>query len=144
MQILEPEILERIPPGKSETPRDVFIPLLRERGPGPIGGYCAAGYFSDVGTWDRLLETHRERLPAQHPSLPDGVRVRGPVYVAPSAVLHGPIELGPGVTIGADAVVRGPAQLSDFIVLPGSRVGPGTYRRGAWVGDQLLLAPDGS
>ncbi len=61
-QVWEPEVLELFPRGYSETPKDLWLPLLKGRGVGAIKAYFYEGYFSDVGTWPRLLETHRRQL----------------------------------------------------------------------------------
>jgi mannose-1-phosphate guanylyltransferase len=139
LQVLEPELLGRIPDGPAETPRDLWLPLLRERGGDALAAFAVRGYFSDVGTWDRLLETQRERLVPQHPALE--AEVHEPVFVDETAVVHGTARLGPAVTIGAGARVLGPAVLEDAIVMPGACVQPGTWRRGVWCDDRWVAAP---
>jgi NDP-sugar pyrophosphorylase family protein len=138
--VYEPQLLEPIPPGVAETPRDLWAPLLRDRNHGGLAAHCVDGYFSDVGTWTRLLTAHMERLRPSHRSLPHDIRVHEPVHIDASVVLEGPVEIGPAVTLGAGAFVRGPARLADLIVLPGERLGPGFFRRGV-VGAGLFLQP---
>jgi mannose-1-phosphate guanylyltransferase len=71
------------------------------------------GVWADLGTPERFLEGHRlalsgalawptlDDLPADR----DGVRRAADVEVDASAVLRGPVLLGPGVRVGASAVL---------------------------------------
>jgi NDP-sugar pyrophosphorylase family protein len=52
--ILEPEVLELIPPGHSRIEEDLF-PLLLERG-APLFAYRHDGYWLDVGTMERYRQ----------------------------------------------------------------------------------------
>jgi NDP-sugar pyrophosphorylase family protein len=141
LTVYEPQALARLPQGVSEAPRDLWFPLIRCGGPGAVAGHLAEGYFSDVGTWERLFDTHRERLRTSHPAFPESVRIHEPVHVDPTAVLEGPVDLGPAVTLGPRVLVRGPARLSDLIVLPGERLGPGQWHRGVAAAGLFLQPP---
>ena len=109
-----------------------FWPLLRQGV--PLSVYETDTYWSDVGTPERYLETHRELFASRESVLasllPTDVVERSPAvwahpsaHVDPSAVLRPPLLLGAGVSIGPNAQV-GPMVVlgEDARVEPGSTI----------------------
>jgi mannose-1-phosphate guanylyltransferase len=60
LYVLEPEVLELVPPGRAVSiERDVFPRLASE---GSVYGIAVAGYWLDVGTPESYLQAHRDVL----------------------------------------------------------------------------------
>src|SRR5262249_47958559 len=115
VQVVDPQVLEHIPPdGFSMTTTDVY-PALIERHEG-VYGYRYTGYWMDIGAPERYLQAHWDMLNGalgdswmQH--LPAGSRVvlrlDDMPAVAPGVTLVPPVVLGPDVTLAWD-VCLGP------------------------------------
>jgi NDP-sugar pyrophosphorylase family protein len=130
--ILEPELFELIPSGKSYSFERGFFPhLLRDRI--PFFAFVHRGYWIDIGTPEKYLKVHRDILsgvlPFQgfHPNA-------GGTYVDPDATvetgvrLTGPAYIGAGTTVKARAVIEAYA-----VIGPNCRI-----EEGASVGDSVL------
>jgi len=57
--VLEPEVLNAIPPGPGSI-IDVYLSLLRQNH--MLRGYRMSGYWSDVGTPERYAEAQQDAL----------------------------------------------------------------------------------
>jgi mannose-1-phosphate guanylyltransferase/phosphomannomutase len=150
-------VLERIPRGRAcDWSREVFPRMLAEGR--PLFGQVLDGYWCDVGSideyrrgqWDALKGTVRVGLPAVAVSA--GVWFGADAWVAPGAVIQGPVLLGagcrierdawvlPGSVIGDRTVVRAGACVGGAVVGQGCRIGRGAVVRdcvlddGVWVG----------
>src|SRR5262245_32478808 len=115
MQVVDPQVLDRIPPDCfSMTTTDVYPALLERQE--AIYGYRYTGYWVDIGVPERYLQAHWELVDgalgdAWHHRLPVGSRaVLRPEDVAgtaPGVTLVPPVVLGPGVEL-APGVRLGP------------------------------------
>jgi mannose-1-phosphate guanylyltransferase len=127
--LLEPEILDHIPAGRS-------VSIERETFPGLIAGgkklyaYVTDDYWIDLGRPEHYLDAHRHIFDGVMPlGLPlGGDRIAGPGAGQPAGTLVAPVYIGAGV-----------------VVEPGARVGPYAVigercriSRGARVVDSLL------
>ncbi len=162
--VLEPEVLDLIPPGQFfDFARDLF-PVMLAQGL-PMYGWVSTHYWCDVGTLRQYLAANLmaawgrvrlESLPSTPVASGDGVlagspglrrriQAQGPVEVAGSAQLYGPVVLGEAAYVGAGATVRwsvlgpgawvGPgAVVEGSVLLPGARVEPGARLAGAIAG----------
>ena len=115
-QILEPEVLDHIPPGRpSCIVRETYGPLIA-RG-APVFAYASSGSFLDFGTPGEYLRGTLSLL-AERGGDPRG-------FVHPRA------SVGTGTVIGPDAVIEGGATVGSgatvrrAIVWPGASVAPG-------------------
>jgi mannose-1-phosphate guanylyltransferase/phosphomannomutase len=132
---VEPRVLECVPRGQPcDWSRDVF-PLLMAEGL-PLFGHVLNGYWRDIGCIHEYCRGQQDALKGDVcVSLPaDETWPRvwaGPdVWVAPGAVVEGPVLLGAGCRIERDA-----------LVLPGSILGEQTVvGRGACVWNAILGA----
>lgn len=113
VQILEPELIQRIPDGPCDVLRSAYKDILAIKGP-VYGEFVAPDcVWVDVGTPDRYLIAHQiiqdGRLDTAYLPDPDGSgrRIAGGVDIDPSAELIGPCVILEGASIG-----------------PGSQVGP--------------------
>lgn len=149
IHVLEPPILEALPPGVSCINADVHSRLVA-RGV-PLYGYDPGGdaFWSDLGTPERYLAAHRHflragRLPAGSPGrlvaddgeTEDGGRVLAPSYLGPGARVKTGGVAGPFAVLGAGSVLGDGGRVESGVVWGGSRVG-GAELRGA------ILSPAG-
>ncbi len=113
IQIMEPDIFERIPAGQfSGTAQDIFPEMIRDGL--PVYGYLHGGYWKDLGNRETYLEVHKDILDGR-------VSVRPPVLQAQaSTTLTPPVVLGTGCSIDPEA------QIGPYAVLGnGCRIGAG-------------------
>jgi NDP-sugar pyrophosphorylase family protein len=131
IQVMAPEVLEHIPPGRSiSTTADVYPALLVQHQ--AVYGYCHTGYWMDVGVPERYLQAHWDMLdgvlghqwierlpPGSQVVLQSGLPLYTPSL--PSSPLPAPAGRGSNImgTI-APPVVFGPG----VVLAPGARVGP--------------------
>jgi mannose-1-phosphate guanylyltransferase/phosphomannomutase len=108
--ILEPEVLDYIPPGKKfDFSRDLF-PLLMEKGQ-PLYGCVLPGYWCDIGNLEQYRFAHYDilnkkvkiNLPAKEEE--PGIWIADEVYIDEEAMLQPPFYIGKGTSIGAQAYI---------------------------------------
>jgi mannose-1-phosphate guanylyltransferase len=139
-QLVEDEVFERLPPGRSDTVRDLYRDLAAE---GRLHGFVHGGSWVEMGSPAQMLRgvldllaapaTVRQALldPAADPvstagkarvALGAGVRQDG-------ATLAGGVALAAGASLGADVA------LEDVVALANVAIGEGCHLR------RVLLAP---
>ena len=138
LYVLEPEVLDLVPPGGPVSiERDVFPKLAAE---GSVYGLALAGYWLDVGTPDSYLQAHRDVLERLFQTeVGDAL---GPDFtlVDPSANVHAGAKLVPPVYVGPEAVVSEGARLGSLAVLgAGSRIDEGGIVENAVVGSRTRI-----
>ena len=121
--ILEPEILNYIPPKVFFTfERNVF-PAVLERGQA-IYGYPSEAYWIDIGTPEKYLRLNHDLLPRYIGD--SGVKFEGESVVHPQAQIEGPVIIDQGCVIGKNSIIRGPA-----VIGSGCQIGEGATVEGA-------------
>jgi mannose-1-phosphate guanylyltransferase len=151
--VLEPEVLELIPPDRAVSiEREVFPKLVEE---GSCYGLALPGYWLDVGTPESYLQAHRDVLERNVESevggllgreytycssgsaIDDDARLVPPVYVAgqvgPGARIGSVAVVGEGATIGRDAVV------DNAVIGAGAAIGDGCTVVDSIVGEGAVL-----
>ncbi len=144
--VVEPEILEDIPPNVPvDWSQDVF-PLLLANFSDALWGYIADAYWADIGTIEEYVRAVTDILEERIDVGSLGERwdsqiwVDGPVEVAPDARLTGPLYLGQGVKIREGVTVKGPAVVQDYVVLDAhSFVDRAIIWRNTYVGESAEL-----
>lgn len=141
--VLEREVLAGMPPAGSviSIERDLF-PTLVGHG---LHGYCASGYWLDIGTPERYLRATfdimegnvqtlvGERLAACGMRLVEGARVAGR--------LVGPVVLGDGCEVAAGAIVGGSVVLGRGVkVARGARLERSVLLDGVTVGERTRVS----
>lgn len=130
MYVLEPEVLDLIPAGRSVSiEREIFPALVDE---GSLFALALPGYWLDVGTRESYLQAHIDLL-SRHggiridPSaeVSDDVRLIPPLVIGARARIEPQICLGPFVHIGEDAHVGRRAAVRWAAVLPKAQIAPG-------------------
>ena len=155
--ILEPEVLNLVPPDKQvDFSRDVFPELLSSGA--PLFGYVAPGYWSDVGSLDAYRQALQDCLDGKvYLDLPTtqfkGIYLAEGVKLHHNATLEGPIYLGKGSRVGAGAylgpyTILGPycqidrgASLKQSILWSGVQVGAYSQLRGTICAQNVRLEP---
>jgi NDP-sugar pyrophosphorylase family protein len=141
--VLEPEILERIPPRLPVSIERETFPQMLVASPGHLFAMPSHDYWLDIGTPDKYLRAHLDVLggalgapPAPGArELRSGVWVQGSLAVDTRAHLGAPVLVGDGTSVGPGADVR------ESVLGPGSAVGRGArvlrsvLHAGARVGD---------
>ena len=154
--VLEPAVLDFIPPGQSfDFSKDLF-PLLLEKGY-PLYGYIAEGYWCDIGNFEQYMAAHKDILDGKVQISPPGFRMTENVWVGEgvdienAAVLRGPVVLGDHCKIEKGAVIREYSVLGHNIVVKqdsfvhralvydNSYIGTGCHLRGCVVGKNCDL-----
>ncbi len=144
--VVEPDILELIPPGRAvDWSHDVF-PLLLEKDPDLMRGFVASGYWADIGTIPEYVRAVADILEGRIDVGGLGVRwdhdiwVGGEVDVAADAALQGPLYLGKGVKIRDGVRVQGPAVVGDYAILDSrAHVDRAIIGRNTYVGEAAEL-----
>jgi mannose-1-phosphate guanylyltransferase len=160
--VLEPEALAGFPEGRLSFERQVFPGLVADGA--HVEGWLDEGVWADLGTPERYLAGHRLALDgelswptlASYPADAHGVRRAPDVVVDPTAVLRGPLLLGPGVrvgaraelgphvTLGAGTVVGDDVRLTDSVTFTGVQVGERVHAAGLLAGRDVRIDADAS
>lgn len=111
--ILEPAMLEYIPPNQSYMFENGLFPLLLERGD-PFFSFASHDYWIDIGTPDKYMKVNNDLLTGNiSTDMPGGVYNRN-IWaeeghkIHPRARLEGPVAIGRNCFIEADAHIIGP------------------------------------
>jgi mannose-1-phosphate guanylyltransferase len=150
VQVVDPQVLECIPPDCfSMTTSDVYPALIERHA--AVYGYWYGGYWMDIGTPERYLQAHwdllngalgdtwLQRLPAgsravlgpdDAPLTAPGVTLIPPVVLGPDVVLAPDVHLGPYAVLGAGCRLASGAMVRDSVLWDGVQVGAGAQVRG--------------
>jgi mannose-1-phosphate guanylyltransferase len=143
LYVLEPEVLDLIPPGRPVSIEREVFPLLAERG--ELYAVALPGYWLDVGTPASYLQAHFDLLYRRGVDIlvdrsaevsPDAMLVP-PVVVGPNVRVDGAGRIGPCVHIGAGATLGARTMLRFAAVLPQAIVGAGTRLSRAIVAPEI-------
>jgi mannose-1-phosphate guanylyltransferase len=129
-QILEPELLRRIPAGKASCIiRETYAPLLRDGA--PLFGFLSSGTFREFGSpADYLYGTLAllSEKPGQKgdlPSTPADSVITPPVYISPQAKIGHGARIGPEAVVEEDGAIGEGATVTRGIVWPGAVLAAG-------------------
>lgn len=152
--VIEPEVLDHIPEGQPYDFSHDLFPKLFDMGQ-PLYGVVCEGYWQDIGSLEQYLQANRDALDGKIRLTPPGVRLRGNIWVAPGATLdtlddvEGPAVIGQNVrmeprakilshtVLGANAVVRAGAQVSDSVLGENVYLASGAMVEGAVLGNAV-------
>jgi mannose-1-phosphate guanylyltransferase len=158
LYVLEPEVLDLVPPGRAVSiERDVFPQLVDA---GSLFGFRLEGYWRDVGTPESYLQAHRDVLERNfvtdvgHELGPDytlvrpgagvdpGARLIPPLYVGDGAKVAAGARVGSFAVIGAGAQIGGDAVVEAAVVGARSVVGARASVSGSIVGEDVELGAE--
>jgi NDP-sugar pyrophosphorylase family protein len=155
--VLEPEVLDRIPPRLNVSiERETFPRMLDE--PGRLYAMQSDDYWLDIGTPQKYLEAQHDVASGRLglPPAPGAVERAGGVWVQPGAAIDagasllGPTVVGPGARIGVgarveasmlgqDTVVGEGATVLRSVLLPGVAIAAGAATKDEVVGREAVL-----
>ena len=158
LYVLEPDVLELIPPGRPVSiEREVFPELVEEQA---VYGVALPGYWLDIGTPEAYLQAHRDvlernfvtelgerlgsdyTLVAEGAEVDQGARLVPPVFVGGGARIASGARIGSLAVIGAGAVVGEGASVESSVIGAGARLGARTHVSGSIVGERAELGGD--
>ena len=124
IQIMEPEIFERIPSGQfCGTTEDVFPKMVEDSV--PIYGYLYDGYWKDMGNRESYLQVNADALDCKVklkgiPShKPDGPLIVPPVLIGRNCRIAGNSQIGPHTVIGPNCTVKNGAVIENSVLWDG-------------------------
>ena len=126
--VLDPEVLDRIPPAEMVSIERETFPALIEGGE-PVFGFVAGGYWRDLGTPEAYLAAHMDALQGRIQGYEE---VAGPLLAAAGGI-DPAAEVGALVVAGPSVQVSPGASVERSVLHRGSRVG-----RDAVVEDSIL------
>ncbi len=122
--VLEPSILDRIPPRlKVSIERETFPRMVETRG--QLFAYATDAYWLDIGTSENYLQAHADAL-------------AGRLGVPPAP---GASEVSPGVWVEGDGSIDATARVAPTALIgAGASVGRGSVLAGAVLGPRVAVA----
>jgi NDP-sugar pyrophosphorylase family protein len=135
--VLEPSVLDRIPPGVTWSIERATFPQLVDEG-ARLYGIERDGYWMDIGTPQKYLQANLDALEGRFAG--EGIAVTGDRVVAEDS------RVAPGARVscsclGAGTVVEAGATVETSVLLPGVSVGKGARVRGSVLGEGVKVAP---
>jgi len=130
--VLEPSVLDRIPPGRAASiEREVFPQMVAD---GSLFAMASPAYWADTGTPQRFLDVQLDLVTGRRPPPPaPGATDRGDgVWTMGAPVIDGDVH--PPALVGATAFIQAGARVERSVVGAGARV-----HEGASVRDSVLL-----
>ena len=137
--IVEPDVLDYVPQGRSSTFERELFPLLLERGHS-VYGYPSDAYWIDIGTPEKYLRLHHDLLRGEIArSFPgeragEGIWVEEGCKIHPRAALEGPVIIGRDCIIDSRAKLKGPS-----VIGQGCHIGEDSLIEGAVIWQQGSL-----
>ena len=128
IQIMDPEIFERIPPSQFYgTTEDVFPQMIKDNV--PVFGYNFKGYWKDMGNRKNYLQANADALDGK-------VRLQGipsyksdqpfiipPVLIGPNCQIDKDTKIGPHTVIGSNCTINKGAAIERSILWSGITIG---------------------
>lgn len=155
LYILEPEVLDLVPPGRPVSiEREVFPRLASD---GSVFGVALPGYWLDVGTPESYLQAHRDVLERifrtevgemigsdftlvdETADVHPDAKLVPPVYVGPGAIVEAGARLGSLAVLGAGARLATGGVVENAVVGARTHVGEGVSIVGSIVGDDARV-----
>ena len=139
--ILEPEVLDYIPEGKSfDFSKDLYPRLLSEGK--PMFGVVLNGYWCDIGDLKQYMQSHYDylansvNLALSEQEIRPGVLAGRDVHIEDSAIINGPVLLGDGAIIGKGV------KIDQYTVIgPGCMIQDGASIKRSVLWDNVFVAP---
>lgn len=118
--VLEPEIFDYVPEGRSVDFSGEVFPRLLAAGR-PVFGTVCEGYWEDVGTLEAYLRAHKDVLDQRVNLDIPGFRASAGVWIGEGAEISPDAEVTGPAIVGAGSVVGPGCRLGEYVVL-GSNV----------------------
>ncbi len=144
IQIMEPEIFDRIPAGQFCGTTDTIFPEMIQEGL-PVYGYLHDGYWVDLGSRGKYLEVHRDALNGKSPlktrSLQklEGEFVVPPVVAGMNCSIDPTAKIGPCVVLGNGSRIEAGAIVEQSVLWDGVTVGPHGVVKQSILGNGVVI-----
>jgi mannose-1-phosphate guanylyltransferase len=158
--VLEPEVLNSVPPGEKHSFERQLFPSLLSGGK-KIYCYQAHGaYWLDIGSPEKYLSAHHDvlsgkirlRLEAADENPPglfkgrgvvleEGARIIPPVYLGESSIIKKDAVVGPMATVGIGCQVGENARVEGAVIWPYTMVGADSLLRDCILGAGCSIGP---
>jgi NDP-sugar pyrophosphorylase family protein len=129
IQVMEPEIFDRIPENKFYgTTTDVF-PRMLEDGL-PMFAYWHHGYWKDVGTIQSYLDVHKDLLDGRMAgglAIENNVSAPSQVLIGKNCKIAGTAKVGPYAVLGDNCAVGDHAVIENSICWENVRLGKNSH-----------------
>src|SRR3954449_8501107 len=137
--VLEPEIFDFIPEGRSVDFSSEVFPALLDAGK-PMFGFSCEGYWEDVGTLEAYGRAHQDVLDGKVELLIPGFRMSEGVWVGEGSEIDPLARIDGPAVIGDNCKIEAGAHLREYTVLGSNvRVGADAFLHRAVVQDNVYL-----
>lgn len=144
IQIMEPEIFERIPPGQFYRTTEDLFPQMVEDGV-PIYGYLYDGYWKDMGNRECYLQVNADALDGKvqltgiSSHEPNGSLVLPPVLIGRNCRIAEDSQIGPHTIIGPNCTINKGAVIKNSVFWAGVIVGAGSKIRNSVIAQNSII-----
>jgi mannose-1-phosphate guanylyltransferase len=157
--VLDPKVLEQVPPGENYSFERQLFPDLLEQGE-RMFGFPSDCYWLDLGTPEKYLGAHHDILNREIVVVTPGTEMGNGVLVGEGALidegahLHGPALIGTGVKVargarigpltclGDGVNIEAEARVEGSVILDGVTVGERSVVEGSILGKGAVLGAD--
>ncbi|KMP11778.1 hypothetical protein UR09_02345 [Candidatus Nitromaritima sp. SCGC AAA799-A02] len=130
IQIMEPEIFQRIPEGKFRGTAEDIFPRMIDEGL-PVYGYLYDGYWKDMGNRESYLQANADALDGKvklkgiSSHEPEGALIVPPALVGRDCRIARDVQIGPYTVIDPGCTVKSGAVIENSVLWGGVTVGAG-------------------
>ncbi len=145
IQVMEPEIFDRIPENKFYgTTTDVFPEMLKDGL--PMFVYWHNGYWKDIGTIQSYLDVHKDLLdgrmegglPIDNSNSSDG-HITQPVLIGKNCTIADTANIGPYAVLGDNCTVSDHAVIEHAICWEGVTLGKNSHTQQSVLGNGVAI-----
>ena len=130
IQVMEPNIFERIPAGKfCGTTEDVFPEMVKNGF--PVYGYLYDGYWKDMGNRTNYLQVHADALDGKvklkgiSSHAPTGPLIVPPVLIGHNCHIAQDVQIGPYTVLGPGCTIKNGTIIERSVLWESATVGAG-------------------
>jgi mannose-1-phosphate guanylyltransferase len=139
--VLNPEVFDYIPKGKTVSmEREIFPKLVEE---GNLFGYVFKGLWMDIGKPEEYLQANKillKKLAAtRKPISSKRFEVRNPAAIDRNVQVGERSVIGPTAILGKNVTVGKEVQIEDSVILPDVKIGDFSSIKGTIVGEGVVI-----
>ena len=144
IQIIEPEIFERIPEGQfCGTTESIFPQMIKDEV--PVYGYLHNGYWKDMGNRENYLQVNSDALDERvslkgvSPNELNNPLIIPPVLVDRNCQVAENSQIGPYTVIGPNCNIKSGAIIENSILWEGVTIGAGSSIKGSVIAQNRTI-----
>ena len=144
IQIMEPEIFSRIPPGKFYGTAEEVFPAMVEDGL-PVYGTLHEKYWIDMGTRETYIQAQADALDGKlslkvkTSKTPEGPLIMPPVHIGKECEVAKDSQVGPYAVLGDDCRIRSGAVVENSILWEGVTIGSRATVQNSIIGNGVSI-----